>query len=86
MGRADYWKAGDFNAICDNCGQKYKGSQLKLQWNGFRTCSTCFDIRQPQDFVRGMVDDQTPPFTRPDATPTFVEGAQELEPVPSGVN
>lgn len=86
MGKSDFWKAGDWNAQCDSCGQKYKASQLKLQWNGFRTCSHCFDFRQPQDFVRGIEDNQSPPWTRPEPAPTFVEAVEELEPVPSGAN
>jgi len=86
MGRADYLKLGDWNAICDTCGQKYKGTELKLQWNGFYACDTCFDFRQPQDFVRGVVDDQHTPYSRPDAPASFVPAVANLEPVPSGTN
>jgi PKD repeat protein len=72
MGRADFWKDGDWNSICDQCGYKYKASQLKLQWNGLRTCCRCFDLRNPQDFVKGVQDVQQTPFTRPDTPPSFV--------------
>lgn len=79
MGRADYYADGDFNGICDQCGKKVKASKLKLQWNGLRTCCRCFDLRNPQDFVRGVKDIQQTPFTRPDTSPVFTAGATALE-------
>jgi len=66
MGRADYLKLGDWNAICDRCGFKYKASQLKAEWTGLRVCSQCWERRHPQDYVRGVYDKQAPPWTRPE--------------------
>lgn len=63
-GKADYLALGDYNAICDRCGSKFKASQLKKTWEGFYTCSTCWEPRHPQEFVRGTQDQQTPPWTR----------------------
>ena len=34
--------------ICDTCGQRYRLKQLKEQWDGYKACSECFDIKQPQ--------------------------------------
>lgn len=78
MSRADFYKSGDWNAICDYCGFKYKFSKLKPTWDGFYICSGCFEVRQPQDFVRGVLDNQSVPESRPDSTPTFTEGAEDL--------
>jgi hypothetical protein len=78
MGKSDYYADGDYNAICDQCGMKYKKSKLRKQWNNLLTCPTCFDYRHPQEFVRGVRDDQSVIEARPDVPPTFTEGAQEL--------
>jgi len=72
MGQADYLKPGDWNAICDVCGFKYKASQLKSRWDGLKVCKEDWEPRHPQDFVRGVHDDQTVEWTRPDSDPTFV--------------
>jgi hypothetical protein len=36
--RKTYLKLGDWNGICDVCGEKYKASQLYLRWDGLRVC------------------------------------------------
>ena len=35
-------------AICDRCGFRYKYTQLREEWNGFRVCSECFEPKHPQ--------------------------------------
>lgn len=72
MGRYDYYKSGDWNAECDVCGQKYKASKLKLRWDGLRVCPKDFEYRNPQDFVRGVQDNQAVPFSRPEPPDVFV--------------
>lgn len=71
MGRADYVELGDWNAACWECGRKFKASTLKRHWQGFYVCPDHWEPRQPQDFVRGMADDQIPPWTQ-DVPDTFV--------------
>lgn len=71
MGRADFVKHGDYNFICDKCGMKRKASTGRLQWDNLFVCPGCFDIRNPQDFVRGIPDDQTVPIARPDVVATM---------------
>ena len=34
--------------ICDICGQRYRLLRLKTQWDGFKACPQCFDIKHPQ--------------------------------------
>lgn len=66
MGHADYAKRGDYNAICDICGFKYKASELKLDWKNAFSCPECWEPRHPQDFLRGVPDKQFVPIARPE--------------------
>lgn len=58
--------------ICDRCGFKFKSYQLREDWQGLRVCSSCFETRHPQDFVRGVPDDPSVPWTRPEGADVFV--------------
>lgn len=62
------YRAGDWNLICDVCGFKIKASDSLHRWDGMIVCRDDFEVRHPQDFVRGRVDNQTVPFSRPEAT------------------
>ena len=75
MGHADYLRNGDWNAICDRCGSKFKFSQLKLEWDGLYVCTAngCFEIRQPQDYVKGVMDNMAVPVSRPDQPAVFLD-------------
>jgi len=66
------YKHGDWNAICDRCGFKYKASELKKTWDGLWVCKKDWEPRHPQDKIRGIPDDPSVPFTRPDPTDVFV--------------
>jgi hypothetical protein len=63
---------GDWDAICDVCGRKFKASTLRKRWDNLMVCSYDFEMRQPQDFVRAIVDKQTVPWSRPESSDTFV--------------
>ena len=71
-GPADYFAPGDYNANCYQCGFKFKASQLRRQWQGFYTCESCWEPRQPQDFVRAVPDNQTVPWAQPASTDAFL--------------
>lgn len=71
-GRADFLSLGDWNAVCYQCGRKRKASTLKRNWQGFWVCPEHWETRQPQDFVRGIQDIQTPPWTQPMPADTFI--------------
>ncbi len=71
MSHADYLDLGGWNAVCWQCGFKFKASELRQHWQGYYVCSRCFEVRQPQDFVRSVPDVQTPPWTQPRPGPTF---------------
>ena len=70
-GPRSYLKLGDWNAVCYFCGFKYKASELVRYWEGFYVCKECWEPRHPQDFVRGTIDEQTPPWTQPLPLPSF---------------
>ena len=63
---------GDWIADCDICGRKYKASQLIKRWDGLMCCEDDWEIRQPQDFVRGVADTQIAPWLRPEPQDQFI--------------
>lgn len=87
MGRADYLLLGDFNAQCYQCGFKRKGSMLARNWQGYYVCPEHNEPRQPQDFVRGLPDLQTPPWTQPWPAAIFTYVQTSMSPaLGDGVN
>jgi len=77
MGSRDYLKLGDWNIICDRCGAKFKASECRFDWQNLLVCDNCWEPRHPQDFVKGIPDNQSVPFTRPDITQTMGETTVE---------
>jgi hypothetical protein len=61
-----YYKPGQWNVVCDRCGQEFKSGELRKTWDGLWVCDKDFEVRHPQDFIRGVPDYQAPPFTRPE--------------------
>lgn len=72
MGQADYLSLGDWNAVCAQCGTKYKASELQKHWTGDWWCYRCWEPRQPQDFVRGIKENPTAPFVQ-DPADIFIQ-------------
>jgi hypothetical protein len=64
-GEADYYSSGNWNFICDLCGRKNKSSMAMFTWNGLYVCKHHREIRNPQDFLRGVKDNQSVPWSRP---------------------
>lgn len=62
----NYYSAGEWNSICDQCGRRFKSSELKKRWDGLMVCSQDFELRNPQEFVRGVVDSEPLSVTRID--------------------
>jgi hypothetical protein len=67
-GRWPAWKA-----ICDRCGFQFPADQLIKDWQGLMVCHDDYETRHPQDFVKGVPDNTTPPWTRPEPANVFVE-------------
>lgn len=72
MGRADYLDLGSWNALCDRCGKKFKASMLRKDWQGLYVCERDWEPRHPQDFVRGVQDVQTVPWSRSPPADVFI--------------
>lgn len=58
---------GSWNVICDVCGFKFKSDDIKERWDGLQVCKDDWEIRHPLDFERGVADDPSVPYTRPDS-------------------
>lgn len=56
--------------IDDRTGFKVPLSDLRLEWDQLRTVDP--DRRNPQDFVKGVKDNQALPFARPESPDVFL--------------
>lgn len=74
-GPSDFLKLGEWNAICDVCGRKFKSSQLKRRWDGFRVCKDDWEKRHEQDFLRGRPDNPSVAWARPEQADKFSTSA-----------
>jgi hypothetical protein len=73
----NYFKSGEWNAICDSCGRKFKASQLKRRWDGFMVCEEDYEARHIADFIRAPKGERPIPWSRPEGTdvsvgPTYI--------------
>jgi len=80
------YSKGDHKSICDRCGFLFKASELKKEWNGLMVCRDDFETRHPQDFLRGIKDDQSVAWTRSEAedVETDTSGWETPTSVPDG--
>jgi hypothetical protein len=74
-GASDFYASGDWNAVCYECGRKFKASALKRHWQGYYVCKAHWEPRQPQDFVRGVNEVLKSPWSQPLNKPVFVPTA-----------
>ena len=64
---------GDWNALCDSCGRKFKASSLKKRWDGLIVCREDWEQRHPQDLLRVQREQISVPWSRPyPAEDTFI--------------
>jgi hypothetical protein len=68
----NYLVLGDWNAICDRCGLKFKASMLKKEWTGLMVCSHCWEPRHPQTLIRVPEEQIATPWARPEAEDVFI--------------
>jgi len=50
-----YHKGGSYG-ICDVCGFKYRLSDMRTRWDKALVCDDDYEVRHPQEFVRGRAD------------------------------
>jgi hypothetical protein len=56
---------GDFYRIDDRTGFKVRARKTRQEWTGLIVDRARWEARQPQDFVKGVVDNQNVPLPRP---------------------
>jgi len=82
------FKNGSWKGICDVCGFLYKSDDLKKRWDGLYVCHDDWEVRHPMDFQRGIKDDPSVAWTRPEGTDVEVDNSSWLgrTEVPKGDN
>jgi len=64
---------GNWNALCDSCGRKFKAFDLKKRWDGLMVCAEDYELRHEQDFLRVQKERIAIEFSRPYPTEdTFI--------------
>lgn len=88
--KKDFFKDGEWNVIDPISGKKLKSSKMRRRWDGQMISEETLDPRHPQDFVRGVPDNQSVPFAYPEPTDQFVDDPgyddSTLTAVPDGTN
>lgn len=64
---------GNWNALCDSCGRRFKASELQKRWDGLMVCREDFEQRHHSDFLRVQKEKIAVDWVRPyPAQDTFV--------------
>jgi len=56
---------GNWNALCDSCGRKFKALDLQKRWDGLMVCKEDWEQRHPSDFLRVQKEKINVEFSRP---------------------
>lgn len=76
MGRDLHYRPGSWYMVDDRSGFPERAEKMKREWDNLMVDERRWEPRQPQDYVRGVRDDQTVPVARPISTPSFVGPSQ----------
>lgn len=66
------WKPGRWSAICDRCGLRFHSSKIRSEWDNLKVCAKCWEVRNPQDFVKVAAERIVPLWTRPEPADNFL--------------
>lgn len=72
MRRRNVYKKGDNLVTCDRCGFTIYASESKMTWDGLVVCPDDWEPRHPQDYLRGVKEDQSVRVSRPAPTNVFL--------------
>ncbi len=61
----NHLELGNWNALCDSCGRKFKALDLQRRWDGLMVCKEDYEIRHPSDFLRVQTEKIAVDFVRP---------------------
>lgn len=67
-----YYKPGSNYVICDRTGFKVRVERSQREWDGLQVRRRSWERRQPQDLVRGVMDDQSVAIARPQSPDVFM--------------
>lgn len=65
MGADKHFRMGSFYRIDDRTGFATRAEDTQMEWQGLMVSRRVFERRHPQDFVKGVADNQTVPYARP---------------------
>lgn len=68
---------GNYYVWCDRTGFKVPANETMREWDGKIVWRHVYEPRHPQDFVRGVREDNTVPFARPRPADRFL-GVNEV--------
>lgn len=68
----NHYVSGDWNAICDRCGFKFKASELTEEWTGRMVCKQDWEPRHPQTLIKSRDETISTPWARTEPADTFV--------------
>lgn len=71
--RKPWWEEGDYNALCDGCGFKFKASELRERYDGMMVCSEDWEPRHPSERSLSIRSPKTLPWTRPESTDVYLD-------------
>lgn len=75
--KTTHFTSGNWNFICEVCGFKRKATDGVERWDGLMVCKPtikagCWETRHPQELIRPIADQQKLPWTRPEASDTYI--------------
>lgn len=70
--RGVQYRDGSFYRVDDRTGFTRRAEDTKEEWDGLIVAKDVWEPRQPQDLVKGIIDDQTVPNPRSVAPSQFV--------------
>jgi hypothetical protein len=72
MGKADFYRPGGYNQICDRTGFKVKDSWTRKEWTGNTVRTQSWEERHPQDLIRSVQDRQHVDDPNPEPADNFL--------------
>lgn len=63
---------GDSKAVCDVCGFDMHQSMLRKRWDGAMVCAQDFELRHPQDSLKGRPERSVVKDARPAPAPRYL--------------
>lgn len=86
MGTERFYKPGSFYRIDDRTGMAVRAERTRSEWNNLIVSDRVWEARQPQDFVKGVADNQTVPYPRPrQPNPSVSSRVAEFEATGHGI-